>query len=800
MLERLKDNKMRNGAFWSLLFVLIAIQPLSAQFTITEDFRGSGSPDIIIGDNAYLTSGIDDPVGAGWLRLTKALENQKGYAYVNKSFPSTLGVLIDFEYTMWRDLADNTYHGADGFTIFLFDAAYGPGNFALGAYGGSLGYANSVDSDPPTAGLTGGYLGIGFDAYGNFVRASEGKNGGSSNVSPNSIALRGPTTSAEPEDIITNRYLNGITLFPDGTTDDALNRTGDPEQNVIDYNTTTSTRPSQSTFYRRVQIEIEPTSDGKFEITVRWAKVYGGAFTDLITYVSEDVPPSLLKLGFAASTGGGYNNHEIRNILVSTPGNLRVYKLASKDIMRSVPGAGTENEVSFNIEVTNDTDAALSVIDITDQFTDGEGNPIPDGMFVITSITTADFSPDAVNLPTSFPLPSGSFTGSVGLPANSTGIITVTGYLDGQVPIGNVLNNTVTISNNEITDQDLENNTSTVSVPVLAEQVDMVIEKKMDDYCLNATSGNTITLIVGNMGTLEANYNSTSTIKVIETIPSGATLDMSPNSDWSLSTSGNTYTFTKTGTGTLSSGMSLPPLVYTIQNSTSFESTSEVQFVNQTSNESIEPVENRGNNIKVVSIANQPNMPVLLNTTVYFCEGEGATSLEDYVEADSGNTLLWYLNEGGTPSSIAPTPQTSTPGSTVYYVSQSNGNCESEVQEIEVVVLKTPTPGSISGGGEICVNSTPELITNNESGTGFGILTYQWEYSNDNGTTWEEVIGESAATLQPTVIQTETQYRRYAIATNSQGYSCISLPSNTITFATKNCMVITNPMLPSKAK
>src|SRR5690606_390134 len=195
-------------------------------------------------------------------------------------------------------------------------------------------------------------------------------------VSPNSIALRGPTTSTNPADPTTNRYLYGTTLFDDDTFDDALNMNGDPQQNVIDYNTTTSTRPSQSTFYRRVQIEIEPTSDGKFEITVKWAKVYGGAFTDLITYVSEDVPPSFLKLGFAASTGGGYNNHEIRNILVSTPGNLRVYKLSSKDVMRSVPGAGTENEVSFNLEVTNDTDSELSTIDITDQFTDGDGNPI----------------------------------------------------------------------------------------------------------------------------------------------------------------------------------------------------------------------------------------------------------------------------------------------------------------------------------------------------------------------------------------------------------------------------------------
>jgi len=48
---------------------------------------------------AYLTSGIDDPQNNGWLRLTKSVNNQKGYAYISSKFPSTLGALIDFEYS-----------------------------------------------------------------------------------------------------------------------------------------------------------------------------------------------------------------------------------------------------------------------------------------------------------------------------------------------------------------------------------------------------------------------------------------------------------------------------------------------------------------------------------------------------------------------------------------------------------------------------------------------------------------------------------------------------------------------------
>lgn len=161
---------------------------------------------MIIGDNAKLTSGDEDPVNAGWLRLTSDGNDQKGYAYVNKSFPSTLGVLVDFEYTMWRKRDDTQYHGADGISVFLFDANYGPGNFQLGAYGGSLGYANRNSE----TGVTGGYLGIGLDAYGNFAMQSEGKTGGSSDLSPNSIVFRGPTTNSSNT---TNPYLKGVTIL-----------------------------------------------------------------------------------------------------------------------------------------------------------------------------------------------------------------------------------------------------------------------------------------------------------------------------------------------------------------------------------------------------------------------------------------------------------------------------------------------------------------------------------------------------------------------------------------------------------
>src|SRR5690606_8720676 len=175
---------------------LFACHTSKAQFTIVDDLRGNNYPDIIIGGpggvqgEAYFTSGIDDPVGSGWLRLTRDQNNQRGFAYIDRSFPSGMGVLIDFEYKMWRSHSDGAYNGADGLSVFLFDATE---DFRLGGYGGSLGYAPNTAGGVPE-GLAGGYVGVGLDAYGNFSNPTEGRNGGPGRTA-NSIVLRGPTTN-----------------------------------------------------------------------------------------------------------------------------------------------------------------------------------------------------------------------------------------------------------------------------------------------------------------------------------------------------------------------------------------------------------------------------------------------------------------------------------------------------------------------------------------------------------------------------------------------------------------------------
>lgn len=776
---------------------LLCSQNMYSQFTVTDNFRGSGSPDIIIGDDAYLTSGIDDPVNAGWLRLTKALKSQKGYAYINKSFPSTLGVIIDFEYTMWRNEADGTYHGADGFSIFLFDAAYGPGNFSLGAYGSSLGYANNTKTSPPTGGLTGGYIGIGFDAYGNFVNASEGKNGGSTNKSPNSIAIRGATTSTTPSDTDTNKYLKGLTLLNDGSSEDALTMAGNARDNVIDYNITSSVRPSSSQFYRRVQVEIVPTEAGKYLITVRWSKVEGGGFTDLIEYETDDAPPSLLKLGFAASTGGGFNNHEIRNLLVTTPGNLRVVKKADKNILRSINAGNDENEVTYNIEVVNDTDVDLQNIAFEDKLTDGNGEVLSSNAFEISNITHTGFK-QGTELPNSSA--TNEFTGSLNLAANSTGRIKVTGILK-KVAAGNVITNTSSALPTDITDEDIGNNTSTVNIPIIAEGVDLVVEKSVDQSCLDESNGNVFKLKVSNLGANILSYSSRNKVVVTEYIPAGATISNMNHPGWDYVPNGNTLTFEKSGSGTLGSGLSLPDISYTLVTSSGsgYTSTGNVALNSDsgTTEQNIEPQENRGNNGNSLAILPRPTAPRLTSSVVYYCQGQLTTPLS--ADVDAGFELLWYLNEGGASSKTAFTPDSRTLGTTTYYVAQSNGSCQSELVEIEVIVAAAPEAGSIFGDAIICSGAKPQELSSPDDGSGAGTVSYKWELSTDNGSTWQEIPGANDKTYQPEAVRTQTSYRRSTFSENPDGTGCVSEATAPVEITIKNCAVLSNPMLPSKA-
>jgi fibronectin-binding autotransporter adhesin len=269
--------------------------------TLTGGFTTSTlDPGWQIGGTGYtpiLTSGNGDPAGQGWLQLTSSSTSQATYAVDTTSFASANATITaTFNYAAY----DGT--GADGITFFLANAAV---PFAVGAYGGSLGYAQKTNTGTgglsggaDINGMAGGYLGIGLDEFGNYSNGTEGRIGGinTPNLTPNAIAVRGPGSGLMGYD-----YLGGS-----GT---LANKLSFPGQ---------MTRPTGSD---TVSIEMVLTATNQLTVYISFG---GGAYTPEFTAdLSGYARPNNLVMGFTGSTGASTDIHQVQDVtLTSVVSNL----------------------------------------------------------------------------------------------------------------------------------------------------------------------------------------------------------------------------------------------------------------------------------------------------------------------------------------------------------------------------------------------------------------------------------------------------------------------------------------------
>ncbi|SHL84998.1 DUF11 domain-containing protein [Myroides odoratimimus] len=364
-------SKKRSNLLWLLFVCVVGVlaSPIYGQFRIEEGFYNSTvSSEVVLlpGEHSglglqdrqrlMLSSGLStvqkgDPEGNGWLRLTSdgsVAGGDRGAAFIDVAFSSVDGVLLDFEYKTWRTKAGDIHvpsgyspRGGDGFSVFLLDGNTHRSQFRVGAYGKDLGYANS-QLGAAEGGVTNGYLGLGMDEYGNYL-AESGQDGLMYSQSVNSdyeyevkrysysnnVTLRGKVN--------TNAKIVGYkVLGPNSSTP-----IGYPTYNI-------TTRPDDNSFYRRVQMELykDPNGPG-YKVDVRWMTSKGGSFVLLFSEVYNEVPPSTLKVGLAASTGDGVNYHEIRNFRIVPPGGVIVDKTVNKSI------AKVGDDLEYTIKVSN---------------------------------------------------------------------------------------------------------------------------------------------------------------------------------------------------------------------------------------------------------------------------------------------------------------------------------------------------------------------------------------------------------------------------------------------------------------
>lgn len=98
----------------------------------------------------------------------------------------------------------------------------------------------------------------------------------------------------------------------------------------------------------------------------------------------------------------------------------------------------------------------------------------------------------------------------------------------------------------------------------------------------------------------------------------------------------------------------------------------------------------------------------------------GAANNPINITASSGNIIRWYGTSavGGTATTTAPSPGTTTAGKTIYYLSQYNETqkCESDRTPLTVNVFPVPSKPTVSGAANICTGETVTLSSSASSG------------------------------------------------------------------------------------
>ncbi len=359
---------------------------LTARNSTTAGLGGiPGNPDVQL-----------DPEGEGALRLTTNRADQSAFVLFDRAIGSRQGLTVTFELYSYGGTLDLT---ADGLSFFLLDGQVSPDQ--AGAFGGSLGYAqkNVTTTTGLVPGLTGAYVGIGFDEFGNFSSATDFsggevvRTGGAAERVPDSIGVRAG-------EVTNYQYVTGTGSLPFG----------------IDVPTATNRDEAKRT------VKIDLTTNGL--LTVRIDSNNDGDFLDPgesspaltnfnIANINGTIPPETLKFGFASGTGRFNNIHEIRKLVVSTLNNpptaIDFSKAVPPSQARQLTGfAGTDPDTA-----DGDSIASFSILTLPDasQGTLYRGNPANGGT-AITSLPSGGLTLTPTEIQNIYFRANGTFQGT----------------------------------------------------------------------------------------------------------------------------------------------------------------------------------------------------------------------------------------------------------------------------------------------------------------------------------------------------------------------------------------------------
>lgn len=265
-----------------------------------------GTPPYGVGDDPEVGGTQIDTEGFGWLRMATTQANQANSAYLNLALPAA-GTRVQFEFNIafWGDQGSDA--GGDGLVVSLSNANV---PYNAGGWGGSLGYAQR---DAPANGMTGAYMGVGLDVYGNFSNPTEGRIGGPG-FNPNEVVLRGPGSGLTGYEYVggTASFSGGMEALIPGTNDN------------LSFPTYT-TRPDQDAAdWRRVRVLVDENNRVSAWIEFGFGTGYQALFTDL-DLTSFGARPEEFRIGFTSGSGGANQVYEVRDLRVEISGGANSY-------------------------------------------------------------------------------------------------------------------------------------------------------------------------------------------------------------------------------------------------------------------------------------------------------------------------------------------------------------------------------------------------------------------------------------------------------------------------------------------
>ncbi|MEG4575467.1 DUF4347 domain-containing protein, partial [Microcoleus sp. N3A4] len=318
--------------------------------------------------------GNNDPAGTGALRLTSNENNQSAYVLYNNPISTTEGLRVTFDFFAYNK--GTSVEGADGISFFLIDGTATPTK--AGGFGGSLGYGSNNSLDPAlrSEGISGGYLGVGLDEFGNFsepqplppTRPTFGRVGGPG-ITKDSIGIRG--SESRTYSFITNA---SVAIGIDNETATARTDLNTKRSVQITLFPTTSATPNRLTVGFDLNNDSDFDDPGEILIDI----------PNLALATVNGAVPATFKFGFAAATGGSTNIHEVNNLLVESidePALQADVSIVKKGPLYAIPNS----TITYTITSTNNGPNSAENVLIQD--------PLPDGLSFVGASDLATYNP-----------------------------------------------------------------------------------------------------------------------------------------------------------------------------------------------------------------------------------------------------------------------------------------------------------------------------------------------------------------------------------------------------------------------